>query len=239
MCVPSLRSLAPIAALCLLAQIASAADGAAGPSADLARYRAWVQEMKTTARGPFERIRWFCADGSVLEPVPFGCKDHGGGVQHGELNERARTLRERGYRVANVLADLDAKAFLVEDGHRDALAQMLVEQFLVGIDDGWILRRARFYRGAFQEEDERRSARDLLQALLSSLLAARAAVEPDARIAGYRRFQEILAERQPVTLLVHPQIAVLVDRRFEAATPGPLGLWPETFWVPADRQVVR
>ena len=75
--------------------------------------------------------------------------------------------------------------------------------------------------------------------LEATLLAARAAVEPDARIAGYRRFQEILAERQPVTLLVHPQIAVLVDRRFEAATPGPLGLWPETFWVPADRQVVR
>jgi len=35
----------------------------------------------------------------------------------------------------------------------------------VGADDGWILRRARFYRGAIQEEDEREGARRLLTAL--------------------------------------------------------------------------
>jgi peptide/nickel transport system substrate-binding protein len=75
--------------------------------------------------------------------------------------------------------------------------------------------------------------------LEQTLLAARAASSPADRIAGYHRFQEILAERQPITLLVHPQIAVLVDRRFQDATPGPLGLWPEPFWVPKDRQIVR
>ncbi|MEY2979923.1 MAG: hypothetical protein RL562_150 [Planctomycetota bacterium] len=72
--------------------------------------------------------------------------------------------------------------------------------------------------------------------LEETLLAARAAGTATDRVAGYRRFQEILAERQPITLLVHPQIAVLVDRRFEAATPGPLGLWPECFWVPREHQ---
>jgi peptide/nickel transport system substrate-binding protein len=72
--------------------------------------------------------------------------------------------------------------------------------------------------------------------LEDALLAARAASSPAERVAGYHRFQEILAEQQPITLLVHPQIAVLVDRRFRAATPGPLGLWPERFWVPRELQ---
>ena len=42
---------------------------------------------------------------------------------------------------------------------------MLIEQFLINTDDGWILRKARFYRGAFQDEDERAGARKLLQSL--------------------------------------------------------------------------
>ena len=164
----AIRSLALIPALCLATQLVLAATPPAGEDPERARLRAWVEQMKESPRGPFSRIRWFCADGTVLEPRPFACKDLGGGVQHGELNERARTLRERGYRVANVLAGLDAKALLAEPQHRDALAQMLIEQFLISIDDGWILRQARFYRGAMQEEDERRGARELLLVLVAS-----------------------------------------------------------------------
>ena len=41
----------------------------------------------------------------------------------------------------------------------DAYAQLLVEKFLIASDDGWILRSAQFYRGAVQEEDERKAAR--------------------------------------------------------------------------------
>jgi hypothetical protein len=167
--VTTIRSLALLPALCLV--VHSAVAAAPPPVADepeRARLRAWVEQMKEAPRGPFARIRWFCADGTVREPRPFACKDHGGGVQHGELNERARTLRERGYHIANLLAAVDAKALLSETGHRDAIAQLLIEQFLINIDDGWILRQARFYRGALQEEDERRGARELLLALVAS-----------------------------------------------------------------------
>ena len=38
----------------------------------------------------------------------------------------------------------------------------------MAVDHGWIFRRARFYRGAIQEEDERAGARDLLLAMAAS-----------------------------------------------------------------------
>ena len=39
---------------------------------------AWVRDMKSSPRGPFSRIRWFCADGSILPPKPYACREHGG-----------------------------------------------------------------------------------------------------------------------------------------------------------------
>ena len=118
--------------------------------------------MKEAERGPFERIRWFCRDGSVLPPKPYACSQHGGGHQHGELNQRARTLREEGFWIANILAGSDVKAWVDSDDFMDRYAQLLNERYLVRADNGWILRRALFYRGAIQEEDERAAARELL-----------------------------------------------------------------------------
>jgi hypothetical protein len=48
----------------------------------------------------------------------------------------------------------------------DALSQILVERFLVDVDQGWILRGALGYRGAFQIEDEERGARALIERML-------------------------------------------------------------------------
>ena len=125
-------------------------------------YRQWIEDMKVSERGPFERIRWFCRDGSVLPPRPYACKDHGGGYQHGEWNARASRLREEGYWIANILAGTDAAEESARDDFGDRYAQLLIERFLVRADNGWILRRALFYRGAIQEEDERAAARSLL-----------------------------------------------------------------------------
>lgn len=129
-------------------------------AAPAAAYAQWISEMKTVPRGPFRRVRWFCQDGQVLPPKSYACADFGGGSQHGEWSERTVTLRKTGYFVANVISYLDA--LLVNDPTSEHLAQMLIEQFLLRVDDGRILRQARFYRGAFQEEGERRGARKLL-----------------------------------------------------------------------------
>ncbi|MEN8174460.1 MAG: PEP/pyruvate-binding domain-containing protein [Pseudomonadota bacterium] len=149
--------------LCLLlstpaAQLALAEDSQT--------YRAWIAAMKEQPRGPFKQLRWFCDDGTVHPPKPYACAERGGGHQHGEWDERTRKLRADGYLVANVLAGYDPPKDLGQPGFVDAYNQLLIEKFLVRADDGWIFRKAQFYRGALQEEDERDGARDLLLALI-------------------------------------------------------------------------
>ncbi|MCD6527372.1 MAG: hypothetical protein J7K75_10315 [Desulfuromonas sp.] len=132
-----------------------------------AELQRWIAGMKTARRGPFKRIRWFCADGYIYPPDPYGCSAFGGGVQHGEWTDRVKQLRAHGYLVANVLADLQPEAFVRSADWSDRLKQMLLEQFLVTADDGWILRKARFYRGALQIENEAANGRAILEGLLS------------------------------------------------------------------------
>lgn len=129
--------------------------------------RLWVAEMKTASRGPFKQIRWFCADGTVLPPKAFACREHGGGSQHGEWNDRVKLMRAHEYYIANIYADLDVDGLVRREDVGDVYGQMLLEAFLQRVDDGWVYRKARFYRGALQEEGERRGGRALLLALAS------------------------------------------------------------------------
>jgi len=134
---------------------------------DAAHFATWVEQMKTAARGPFERIRWFCADGAVLPPTEGACRERGGGVQHGEWSERTLTLRSEGYLVANLLSDLKPADFIGEAPRLEELRQILLEQFLIANDDGWVFRQARYYRGALQAEDEQVGARRLIMGLVA------------------------------------------------------------------------
>ncbi|MEG6551323.1 pyruvate phosphate dikinase, partial [Desulfocurvibacter africanus] len=143
-----------------------AAWGENPPELDQEQARGWVADMKDSQRGPFKRLRWFCADGEILPPDPHGCADHGGGRQHGEWSEETQALRQAGYELATVLASLHVQEFLSRADFASALKQMILEHYLVAADDGWIYRRARFYRGALQAQDEDASGRALLLALL-------------------------------------------------------------------------
>jgi len=127
--------------------------------------RQWIEEMKTSPKGPFFRIRWFCNDGSILPPKPYACKDHGGGVQHGEWTDRVKQLRAGGYYIGNVLAALDINQVTGAPGYSDLYNQILIEKFLIAADDGWIFHKARYYRGAVQSENETAVARELLLGL--------------------------------------------------------------------------
>jgi len=134
---------------------------------DARTMRSWVQAMKESSRGPFQHIRWFCNDGTIRPPEEYACREHGGGVQHGEWTQQARTLRANGYQIANVFADVRSQEFLQDEHYEAILKQMLLEQFLIEADDGWIYRHARYYRGALQAEDEAHWGRELLLALVS------------------------------------------------------------------------
>jgi hypothetical protein len=146
---------------CLADPLQAAQSGEAGT------YRAWVEQMKQDPRGPFDAVRWFCKDGTVLPPAAYACQPHGGGVQHGQWSVRTRELRDHGYYVANVLAGFDAGKAVADTDFADRYRQLLIERYLMAVDDGWIMRRALFYRGAIQEEDERAGSRALLLELLS------------------------------------------------------------------------
>ena len=58
---------------------------------------------------------------------------------------------------------------------------MVLEQYLVSTDDGWIFRKAQYYRGALQPEDENKGGRDLLRAM---------AVEPDWQTTRFTLLRE-------------------------------------------------
>jgi hypothetical protein len=152
----------------LLVLISSAttaqASATAVASAPAPEYRQWIVAMKAAERGPFSRLRWFCNDGKVLPPKAYACGVEGG-HQHGEWSEQTRTLRGDGYKIANLLAGIDAQALIAQPDFNDSYNQRLIEKYLVAADDGWILRRAMFYRGAIQEEDEAEGGRDLLVAM--------------------------------------------------------------------------
>jgi len=135
-------------------------------------FRAWIHEMKSQSRGPFSAVRWFCADGALLEPAAFACEQRGGGFQHGHWSERTLQIRAAGYPIANVLADLEPGVVIGPGADPDFLSILLLEKFLIAADDGWILRAAQFYRGAFQDYDERNGATAILLALLADPASA-------------------------------------------------------------------
>ncbi len=134
---------------------------------DPAVLRQWVNEIKNSPRGPFLQIRWFCADGSVHPPGEYVCRERGGGVQHGEWTERVKSLRGGGYTIANVFADIEPRDLLRRPDAAEAVRQMILEQYLIRADDGWIFRQARYYRGALQAEDEIKGGRALLLAMVA------------------------------------------------------------------------
>jgi hypothetical protein len=176
---------------------AVSAHAEALPAAEFLRQ--WVAEMKEAPRGPFQRIRWFCEDGAILPPQPYACQDRGGGVQHGEWNQQVRRLRAQGYLIANVLAAIDPVSFRKDPGWLPTLKQILLEQFLIEADDGWIFRQARYYPGALQTENENAAGR----ALLLELLADRS-----------MRSEKFLVLREAVRLLPHGRRGVpLIEMR--------------------------
>ncbi|MEM9385541.1 MAG: PEP/pyruvate-binding domain-containing protein [Pseudomonadota bacterium] len=155
-----------LAAALLLASLANAAEPPATEDPRLADFGRWIEDMKLADRGPFERIRWFCEDGSVLPPRPYACREHGGGRQHGQWSERTREIRDAGILIANFLVEIEPRDARYRDRLGSVLESVLIEQFLIAVDDGWILRRARFYRGAFQAEQEERAAQTMLLTLM-------------------------------------------------------------------------
>lgn len=122
-----------------------------------------ISAMKTSQKGPYIRIRWFCADGTVQPPQPYACSERGGGSQHGEYSEETRKLHRLGLHVGTILAAESVDSLFGSGTDNWWLKELVLDRYLEEVDDGWVLRRARYYRGARQIEDEEARGQELLE----------------------------------------------------------------------------
>ncbi len=162
-----------VSALCLGAVLFLSRAGAqvlppALSSDEATEVRSLLAAMKADERGPYSRIRWYCADGSVHPPQGTPCRELGGGVQHAELGESARRLARLHFHVGTILQGVTVDELLDAAYANHWLKELVLAQYLYEVDDGWVLRRARYYRGARQIEDEEAKGREILVQLLSA-----------------------------------------------------------------------
>jgi rifampicin phosphotransferase len=157
-------------ALLTIRAVVVRADGLIPPltSEQIQQGRKTLSEFKTNPKGPYFRIRWFCNDGTVHPPQGTPCRARGGGKQFAELSPSARKLAEWNIDVGVILASLDFPTFLDVKRDHYFLRELVLERYLVEIDQGWIYRQAKSYRGARQVEDEEKAGRQLLQELLAN-----------------------------------------------------------------------
>ncbi|HEX9972702.1 MAG TPA: phosphoenolpyruvate synthase, partial [bacterium] len=122
-------------------------------SVDQSEIQKLIQSFKKDFRGPYQAIRWFCPDGTILLPQQR-CPQPGG-MQHALHKDIVQKIaKENKIYLGQILAGTPMQDFWDADNQNSCLKQYQMEKYLQAIDDGWIFRRARYYRGAIQAEDE-------------------------------------------------------------------------------------
>ncbi len=120
---------------------------------DPAGISAMIKRFKTDPRGPYLDIRWFCPDGTIRaarDPCPDTV-----GHQHARYKEEVALLADKDHIfLGQILTGTPYADFWDEEHAHSRLKQYQLEHYLRGIDNGWIHRRAQYYRGAVQVEDE-------------------------------------------------------------------------------------
>ncbi len=112
-----------------------------------------IDAYKNDPRGPYKEIRWFCDDGTIIPPKEK-CPEPGG-VQRASYKDAVKDLADRNHVfLGQILATTDQSDFLDADNNYSRLKQYQLENYLKKIDDGWVNRKAQYYRGATQVEDE-------------------------------------------------------------------------------------
>lgn len=140
--------------------------GAELDPAVLGEARAIVERMKARRRGPFAERPWWFLDHPGQSPRPAPGRVPGSIQFCTHTAERGR-LAELGWSVGTLYVSVGWATLWDAERDHDRLRQLLVERHLVEVDDGWVMRRARTFRGCVQREHEERCGQVLLEALLS------------------------------------------------------------------------
>jgi hypothetical protein len=117
--------------------------------------KALISNYKADARGPYKDIRWFCKDGSVRDPKDTCPAEIAPGMQHARYKESVEALALSNHIfLGQILAYTDPIKFWDAANNFSRLKQYQLEKYLRTVDEGWILRKGQYYRGALQVEDE-------------------------------------------------------------------------------------
>ncbi len=111
-----------------------------------------VSTYKSEAKGPYRDIRWFCIDGSTVAPQER-CPEPG--VQRARYRDEVIALGASNHvYLGQILSTTAIADFWDVENQGARMKPYQMEQFLRANDNGWINRKAQFYRGAYQIEDE-------------------------------------------------------------------------------------
>lgn len=123
-------------------------------SIDNTALKTLIKKYKKDVRGPYVRLNWYCNDGRI-NPAKEPCGDGVGGVQRATYKDKVVQLATKEHLFfGQILATTDELEFLDADQNFSRLKQYQLEKYLRAVDNGWINRRAQYYRGAMQSEDE-------------------------------------------------------------------------------------
>ena len=126
-----------------------------------------IEEYRADRRGPYKGIFWFCSDGSMRaarDPCPNDDRAH----QHADYKPAIeRLMRQERLYFGQILTDTRFADFWDAGNDHSRLKQYQLGNYLVAVDNGWILEQARYYRGAFQIEDEEEWGRRFFRWLLA------------------------------------------------------------------------
>ncbi len=141
--------------LLLLYFITSIVSGQDPEAKDNRYLRERVAQYKKDIRGPYRDIRWFCKDGSIRQPKDPCPEEIGPGLQHARLKEEVLSLGTSNHIFfGQILAATNFEEFWDAPNDQSRIQQYLLEQYLQSVDNGWIMHKGQFYRGALQAEDE-------------------------------------------------------------------------------------
>ena len=130
--------------------------------------QALISELKEDVRGPYKDIKWFCDDGSIRE-ARDPCPEPMEGVQHARYKDNVSRIAERDHIFLDqILVGTEYEDFWNEKEQNSRLKQYQITNFLYASDDGWILEKAKNYRGAKQTEDEQEWGQGFLEWVVSS-----------------------------------------------------------------------
>ena len=115
--------------------------------------RQMISSYTKDPKGPYRDIRWFCPDGSLVLPKER-CSELGG-VQRARYKEEVDALAKNNHiYFGQILSTTSIEEFWDASHEHSRAKQYQMEQFLRANADGWINKRAQYYRGAYQVEDE-------------------------------------------------------------------------------------